>query len=384
MSTDQYNDLFNQYNWYGLGMLATGMDQNDKAYQLLSKQLDLYGEDRAALQAQQDRYYDIWDSVERAQAQQMLGDLSKYNNYNDKLMAANLESLSRRSLYYPLEEKSIQSAMDELGFESDQRNRIKTMYWPYEDKALQSATNDLQEQEDVRKMRYDTVYPAMQEYAAEVGKINPENYADQAGTDVQQAYANTTDQALRNASRLGINPNSGAFAESMAGSANDQALSLAGARNQGRQQGTQAKMGGLQNVVSFGNFQPPASTGTQVAANFGSKSAGNLGLSTAASGGLRTNTTNVMNPLSSSSVAGLSSNWRTQTGSFPSYAPLLSAGTTNMGRYYDGLRGMSSMTQASDSMSAAQEQNSFGLGDVGSIIGTGLKVAGTGASLGFW
>ncbi|MEA4857913.1 MAG: hypothetical protein AAGU21_01080 [Solidesulfovibrio sp.] len=384
MSTDQYNDMFNQYNWYGLGSLMTGMDQNQKAYDLLYQQLANYYTDRQSQSEDRQRYYDIWDDVERAQAQQMLSDVSKYNNYNDKLMAANMEALSRRSLYYPLEEQSIQSAMDELGFESDQRNRIKSMYWPYEEKALQSATKDLQEQEDLRKMRYETTYPAMQEYAAEVGKINPEAYADQAGTDVQQAYANTMGQTVRNASRMGINPNSGAFAQTMADNANSQALALAGGRNAGRQQGTQAKLAGLQSVVSMGSFQAPTSTGSQVTANFGSKTAGTAGLSTAASGGLRTGLTNVMNPMNSSSVAGMSYGWRTQPGSYPSYAPLLAAGTTNMGRYKEGLDGMSSMTKASDAYSAAEQQNSFGLGDIGSIIGTGLKVAGTGASLGWW
>lgn len=384
MSTDQYNDLFNQFNWYGLGQLATGMDQNQRAYDLLAGQLAYYTKDRDTQSQDTARYYDIWDPVERAQAQQMMSDLSQYSDYNSKLMAANLDSISRRSLYYPLEEKSIQSAMDELGFESDQRSRIKSMYWPYEEKALESATNDLQEQEDVRKMRYDTVYPAMQEYASEVDKISPESYADKAGTDVQQAYANTTDQTLRDASRLGINPNSGSFAQTMADNNNTKALSLAGARNSGREQGKSAKLSGLKDVVSFGSFQPPTSTGSQVTANFGSKSAGNLGLSTAASGGLRTNTTSVMNPLSSSSVAGTSYGWRTQPQNYPSYTALLSAGTTNMGRYMDGLKGMASMTEASDQQSAQEASNGFGFSDIGSIVGTGLKIAGTGASLGLW
>lgn len=62
--------------------------------------------------------------------------------------------------------------------------------------------------------------------------VNAEEWANRAGTDQQTAASNANAQMVRNASRLGLNANSGAFAKALADQSTANAANVATARTQ--------------------------------------------------------------------------------------------------------------------------------------------------------
>lgn len=96
--------------------------------------------------------------------------------------------------------------------------------------------------------------------------------AGQAAADVNQQFSNARAQGLRALTRYGINPNSGAFAETNAQLTGQQALAAAGAQNQARQ-GIQDRAIALRGgAANFGR-----GLGTQAASGFSTSLAGNQG-----------------------------------------------------------------------------------------------------------
>jgi len=62
--------------------------------------------------------------------------------------------------------------------------------------------------------------------------VNENEWANRAGTDQQLAASNANEQLARNALRMGLNPNSGAFARALADQATQNAANVAAARTQ--------------------------------------------------------------------------------------------------------------------------------------------------------
>ena len=62
--------------------------------------------------------------------------------------------------------------------------------------------------------------------------VNSEEWANRAGTDQQLAASNANAQLVRNAARMGLNPNSGSFTRAMADQATANAANVAAARTQ--------------------------------------------------------------------------------------------------------------------------------------------------------
>ena len=110
---------------------------------------------------------------------------------------------------------------------------------------------------------------------------------DEASADVNQAFGSAKDDYRKTASRLGIDPNSGRFTESLKDLERDQALGLAGARTSARKQAEEqefsryASSQGLpynQGQESFGGYQltSPADRAVQLLA--GASQSNNSGL----------------------------------------------------------------------------------------------------------
>lgn len=79
--------------------------------------------------------------------------------------------------------------------------------------------------------------PVMKQFYAEAAKgPDYETAMGMASADVAQAYKTATGSLSRSAARMGMNPNSGAFAKQMANVAKNQAKDLAGARTSARVQ----------------------------------------------------------------------------------------------------------------------------------------------------
>ena len=70
-----------------------------------------------------------------------------------------------------------------------------------------------------------------------------------ASADVMQSFQNSNSIARRNAGRMGINPNSGRFAETIKAGALDRATSVAGAKTQARSLAELENYGRLQTAV---------------------------------------------------------------------------------------------------------------------------------------
>jgi len=100
-----------------------------------------------------------------------------------------------------------------------------------------------------------------------------------AGAAVTQAFSNAQQQAARNASRMGINPNSGAFAALNARLTNAQALGVAGARTGAAFDTERERFARLSGVSNFGRNMPNTAANYFALANQTGGAANATGLS---------------------------------------------------------------------------------------------------------
>lgn len=82
--------------------------------------------------------------------------------------------------------------------------------------------------------------------------VNKEEWANRAGTDQQVAASNVMQQMTRNASRMGLNANSGAFAKAMTDQSLGNAANVATARTQAYRQADDENYKRLQGGLSAG------------------------------------------------------------------------------------------------------------------------------------
>lgn len=82
---------------------------------------------------------------------------------------------------------------------------------------------------------------AQSEYLDMSYGMDPEQWADQAQTDVAAGYAGSMGAMTRDASRLGLNPNSGAFVDAQKDMNLERTKDIAAGRTQGRQAGEEEK-----------------------------------------------------------------------------------------------------------------------------------------------
>ena len=82
--------------------------------------------------------------------------------------------------------------------------------------------------------------------------VNADVWANRAGTDQSIAASQQNKQLMRNASRLGLNPNSGAFTNAMKDSSLQNAAQVAGARTKAFQSAEDESYKRLASGVSAG------------------------------------------------------------------------------------------------------------------------------------
>lgn len=130
-----------------------------------------------------------------------------------------------------------------------------------------------------------TFRPLEQGLVADAQKFNTESYREQlaqkAAADVQQAFQGAQSTAMRNATRMGINPNSGAFGAASNANALKLAAATAGAQTGARTQAEQ--MGWARRLDAAGLGRGLA--GASSAAYAGATGAGSAGLNSAMSAG---------------------------------------------------------------------------------------------------
>lgn len=82
--------------------------------------------------------------------------------------------------------------------------------------------------------------------------VNPNEWANRAGTDATNAANNSQAQMVRNAVRLGLNPSSGSFVQSMADNQMKQAANVAAQRTGAYRAAEQENYNRLKNGMSTG------------------------------------------------------------------------------------------------------------------------------------
>jgi len=114
------------------------------------------------------------------------------------------------------------------------------------------------------KFETETFRPMQKQLVQEAKDYNTaakqEQFASRAAADINQGYSSAKDQALRNLSRYGINPNSGRFAALNASLGMQQAGDLAGGQTNARLQAEGLGYARMQDAVNIGNNLPANAT----------------------------------------------------------------------------------------------------------------------------
>ncbi|MFM7013319.1 MAG: tail fiber domain-containing protein [Betaproteobacteria bacterium] len=151
----------------------------------------------------------------------------------------------------------------------------------------QMAAQDQQmaQAQDYYNYNVNTFRPLEQGLVADAQRFNTESYREQmaqkAAADVQQAFQGAQGVSMRNATRMGINPNSGAFGAAQSANALKLAAATAGAQTNARTQAEQ--MGWARRLDAAGLGRGLA--GASSAAYGGAVGAGSAGLNSAMSAG---------------------------------------------------------------------------------------------------
>lgn len=148
-------------------------------------------------------------------------------------------------------------------------NRLVTDYLDTQQQNKQMAQEQLARQKGL-------FFPVEEQVVRDsMGYDSPERMqrmAGQAAADVNQQFSNARAQGLRALTRYGINPNTGAFADTNAQLTTQQALGAAGAQNQARQDVQDRAIALRAGAANFGR-----GLGTQAASGFSTSLAANQG-----------------------------------------------------------------------------------------------------------
>jgi len=155
----------------------------------------------------------------------------------------------------PPDPRLVDAQIKSLGIQGDAINRMMSMsedLAPLQKQQLQQTIQqsaDLWQQNlDDRKYMLDKrgqLSGVQDQIVNEASQYNVQQQgnklAGQAMSDVNQQFANAREQSARDMQRMGVNPNDGRYAAIMAGGANQQALGLASAASNARNQAQQQK-----------------------------------------------------------------------------------------------------------------------------------------------
>lgn len=173
----------------------------------------------------------------------------------------------------------------QMDFAQRQYEEMKPLAQKVADQQMAAQAQQMQQAKDYYDYNVSTFRPLEQGLVADAQKFNTEAYREQlaqkAAADVQQAFQGAQGVSMREATRRGINPNSGAFGAASNANALKLAAATAGAQTGARTQAEQ--MGWARRLDAAGLGRGLA--GASSAAYGGATSAGSAGLNSAMSAG---------------------------------------------------------------------------------------------------
>ena len=175
--------------------------------------------------------------------------------------------------YSPMANSNTEIAQANLAFAKEQAgiNRQDRQRLLDSTEGIMNRQLALGEKESARSDDYfnyarQTFRPVEQAIAKDALNFNTGQYAKdlaaRAGTDINTGFENARSQGMRSLSRMGVRPDSGAFAATVGKLASDQALGLANAQTGAYLTADNMKRGALTNAASVGRGYPGASQGS--------------------------------------------------------------------------------------------------------------------------
>jgi hypothetical protein len=175
--------------------------------------------------------------------------------------------------YKPIAEANKEISAESMAFAKEQaainnadRKRLLDSSEGIMNRQLGLAEKESARSDDYFNYAKQTFRPVEQAIARDAMNFNTGQYARdlaaRAGTDVNYGFENARGQGMRSLSRMGVRPDSGAFAATVGRLASDQALGLANAQTNAYLTADQMKRGALTNAASVGRGYPGASQGS--------------------------------------------------------------------------------------------------------------------------
>jgi len=157
-------------------------------------------------------------------------------------------------------------AKEQAGINRQDRQRLLDSTQGIMDRQLALGEKESARSDDYFNYARQTFRPVEQAIAKDAMNFNTGQYAKdlaaRAGTDVNVGFENARSQGMRSLSRMGVRPDSGAFAATVGKLASDQALGLANAQTGAYLTADNMKRGALTNAASVGRGYPGASAGS--------------------------------------------------------------------------------------------------------------------------
>jgi hypothetical protein len=157
-------------------------------------------------------------------------------------------------------------AKEQAGINRQDRQRLLNSTEGIMNRQLALGEKESARSDDYFNYARQTFRPVEQAIAKDALNFNTGQYAKdlaaRAGTDINTGFENARSQGMRSLSRMGVRPDSGAFAATVGKLASDQALGLANAQTGAYLTADNMKRGALTNAASVGRGYPGASAGS--------------------------------------------------------------------------------------------------------------------------
>jgi len=157
-------------------------------------------------------------------------------------------------------------AKEQAGINRKDRQRLLDSTEGIMNRQLALGEKESARSDDYFNYARQTFRPVEQAIAKDALNFNTGQYAKdlaaRAGTDINYGFENARGQGMRSLSRMGVRPDSGAFAATVGKLASDQALGLANAQTGAYLTADNMKRGALTNAASVGRGYPGASAGS--------------------------------------------------------------------------------------------------------------------------
>lgn len=160
------------------------------------------------------------------------------------------------------------AAKDQVALSKAQWARYKDVYGPLEEAQIKEALLDIEAYRPVKAAILDETQRNIELYrpiedqivedAERTGAEFGQEYAARSNADVNQSFGKVQAINTRSLGRMGINPNSGKFANTNKSTNNSQALAIAGGRTDAFRQGDQTAYNRKTNALNYRRGTPMA------------------------------------------------------------------------------------------------------------------------------